>query len=233
MLSGALEEDVIEEGETNEEFTKRKRDEIKKILHEGKVQGQFVGNGQENCTQVFRKVDKEWVFWIKRQDMLFEARKQSLRTLRAVQQAKEKEASCLTMVWPVIALQQTDTRLLPFAIIFYNNIRDFEANVLSKTHDVELEQVNGLRSNDARPDIRDTNPNAHKIHLSTGKIFKKHLLEKKRPHNHECRTWNLHPTPLLYERAGPGMSHVSKTSDWTYCKSIWRTLWEKSDMDPR
>ena len=36
-MSGALKENVIEEGETNEEFTKRKRDERKKTLYEGKV----------------------------------------------------------------------------------------------------------------------------------------------------------------------------------------------------
>ena len=40
MLSGALKENVIEEGETKEQFTKR--DERKKTLHEGKIQGQFV-----------------------------------------------------------------------------------------------------------------------------------------------------------------------------------------------
>ena len=37
MLSGALKENV--EGETKEEFTKRKRDERKKTLHEEKLQG--------------------------------------------------------------------------------------------------------------------------------------------------------------------------------------------------
>ena len=42
VQSGALKENVIEEGETKEEFTKRKRDERKKSLHEGKLQGQFV-----------------------------------------------------------------------------------------------------------------------------------------------------------------------------------------------
>ena len=42
MLSGALKENVIEDVETKEEFTKRKRDEIKKNSHEGKLQGQFV-----------------------------------------------------------------------------------------------------------------------------------------------------------------------------------------------
>ena len=57
MLSGALKENVIEEGETKEEFKKRKRDERKKTLHEGMLQGQFVEKKQEHCTQVFRKVD--------------------------------------------------------------------------------------------------------------------------------------------------------------------------------
>ena len=33
---------MIEEGETEVEFTKRKSDERKKTLHEGKLQGQFV-----------------------------------------------------------------------------------------------------------------------------------------------------------------------------------------------
>ena len=43
MQSGALKEYVIEEGETKEEFTRRKNDERRKTLHEGKFQGQFVG----------------------------------------------------------------------------------------------------------------------------------------------------------------------------------------------
>ena len=42
MLSGALKQNVIEERETKEEFTKRKMDERKKTLHEGKLQGQYV-----------------------------------------------------------------------------------------------------------------------------------------------------------------------------------------------
>ena len=42
MLSGALKENVIDEGETKEKVTKRKRDERKKNLHEGKLQGKFV-----------------------------------------------------------------------------------------------------------------------------------------------------------------------------------------------
>ena len=43
---------TIEEGETKEEFTKRKKGGKKKIFPEGKL----------HCTQSFRKVDKEWVF---------------------------------------------------------------------------------------------------------------------------------------------------------------------------
>ena len=42
MLSGALKENVIEVGETKEEFTKRKRNERKKTVHEGELQGHFV-----------------------------------------------------------------------------------------------------------------------------------------------------------------------------------------------
>ena len=41
MLSGALKENVLEEGDTKEEFTKRKRVEKKKTLHEGNLQGKF------------------------------------------------------------------------------------------------------------------------------------------------------------------------------------------------
>ena len=53
---------MIEEGETKEEFTKRKRDERKKTLHQGKLQRQFAEKTRKHCTRVFRKVDKEWVF---------------------------------------------------------------------------------------------------------------------------------------------------------------------------
>ena len=42
MLGGALNENVIEVGETKGEFTKRKGDERNKTLHEGKLRGQFV-----------------------------------------------------------------------------------------------------------------------------------------------------------------------------------------------
>ena len=38
MLSGELKENVIEEGETKEEFTKRKSDKGRR--HEGKLEGQ-------------------------------------------------------------------------------------------------------------------------------------------------------------------------------------------------
>ena len=41
MLSGALKENAIEQGETKEEFIKRKRDERNKTLHEGNLQRQF------------------------------------------------------------------------------------------------------------------------------------------------------------------------------------------------
>ena len=41
ILTEALKENVIEEGETKEEVIKRKRDERKKTLHNGKLQGQF------------------------------------------------------------------------------------------------------------------------------------------------------------------------------------------------
>ena len=41
-LSGSLKENVIEEGETKEESTERKRDERKKTLHEEKLQGKFM-----------------------------------------------------------------------------------------------------------------------------------------------------------------------------------------------
>ena len=37
MWSGALKENVIEEGETKKEFTKREMDERKRTLHEGKL----------------------------------------------------------------------------------------------------------------------------------------------------------------------------------------------------
>ena len=52
---GTLKQNVIEEGETKEEFTKRKRVKERRLtLHDGKY--------QEPCTQVFMKVDMEWVF---------------------------------------------------------------------------------------------------------------------------------------------------------------------------
>ena len=54
MLSGALKENVNEEAETKEEFTKRKMDERKKTFHEGKLQGQFVEKS--------RNIDKQWGF---------------------------------------------------------------------------------------------------------------------------------------------------------------------------
>ena len=55
--SGALKENVIEEVETKEEFTKWKRDERKKTLHEGKLQGQFV----EKTRNIAHKFSEKWI----------------------------------------------------------------------------------------------------------------------------------------------------------------------------
>ena len=57
MLSGALVENVIEEGDTKEEFTKRKRDGRKKTLHEGKLQGQFV----EKTSNIAHMFSGKWI----------------------------------------------------------------------------------------------------------------------------------------------------------------------------
>ena len=57
MLSGALKENVIEEGETKEEFTKRKIDERKKTLHEEKLQGEFV----EKTRNIAHKFSGKWI----------------------------------------------------------------------------------------------------------------------------------------------------------------------------
>ena len=70
MLSGTLKENVIEEGETKEELSKRKRDERKKNLHEGKLHRQFVEflkketdgmllAAQEQALRVNAKIDKQ------------------------------------------------------------------------------------------------------------------------------------------------------------------------------
>ena len=55
MLSEALKENVIEEGETKEEFSKMKRDESKKARA-------ICIKNPGTLTQVFRKVDKDCVF---------------------------------------------------------------------------------------------------------------------------------------------------------------------------
>ena len=73
--SGALKENVIEEGETKKEFTKRKRDERKKDkidFKRRKVTRTICRENQEHCTQVFMKVYTE--------GMLFSAQEQALRT---------------------------------------------------------------------------------------------------------------------------------------------------------
>ena len=54
MLSRALNENLIEEGEKKEEFYKSKKDERKKALHEGKLQGQFVEKTR-NIEHEFRR----------------------------------------------------------------------------------------------------------------------------------------------------------------------------------
>ena len=79
MLSGALKENVIEEGETKEEFTKKKRDERKKTLHEGKLEGHFV----EKTRNVAHKFSGKWIrngFLKETEGMLFAAQEEALRT---------------------------------------------------------------------------------------------------------------------------------------------------------
>ena len=78
MLSGALKENV---GETKEEFTKRKRDERKKTLHEGKFLGQFV----EKTSNIAHEFSGKWIRngFLKKETgegMLFAAQEQALRT---------------------------------------------------------------------------------------------------------------------------------------------------------
>ena len=48
MLSGALKDSVIEEGGTKEEFTKRKRNERKKTLDEGKLTRKIYRDDRDN-----------------------------------------------------------------------------------------------------------------------------------------------------------------------------------------
>ena len=56
ILSEALKENITEEGETNEECTKRERHERKNILHEGKLKGQFV----ENTGNIAHEFSRKW-----------------------------------------------------------------------------------------------------------------------------------------------------------------------------
>ena len=80
MLGEALKENVIEEGETKNGFIKRKRDEWKKTLHEGKLQGQFL----EKTRNIAHEFSGKWIrngFLKKEKEgMLFAAQEQARRT---------------------------------------------------------------------------------------------------------------------------------------------------------
>ena len=78
MLSGEQKEMVIEDGETKEEFTKKKRDERKKTLHKGKLQGQLA----EKTRNIAHKFSGKWIRFLNKETegMLFAAREQALRT---------------------------------------------------------------------------------------------------------------------------------------------------------
>ena len=80
MLSGALKENVIVEGETKEKSTKRKRVEREKTLHEGKLQGQFV----QKTRNIAHKFSGKWIRngFLKKETegMLFAVQEQALRT---------------------------------------------------------------------------------------------------------------------------------------------------------
>ena len=71
---------MIEDGETKEEFTKRKMDERKKTLNEGKLQGQLV----EKTRNIAPKFSGKWIRngFLKKEieDMLFATQEQALRT---------------------------------------------------------------------------------------------------------------------------------------------------------
>ena len=88
MLSGALKE----EGETKEEFTKRKRDERKKTLHEGKLQGQFV----EKTRNIAHEFSGKWIRngFLKKETegMLFAAQEQAL-TKNQFNQSKYRQTT--------------------------------------------------------------------------------------------------------------------------------------------
>ncbi|XP_066931552.1 uncharacterized protein [Clytia hemisphaerica] len=117
-----------------------------------------------------------------------------------------------------------------FVIIRHNNIRDFEAGLLSEVHrDVEIEpplqpidgeRVGGLNGDNARPDVRArgvwrpgqnayfdvrvTNTNSQsQVQVSTQKTLEKHEREKKRQYNH--RVMNIEHgtfTPLIFSVTG-------------------------------
>ena len=80
MLSGALKDNVIEEGETKEESRNRKRDERNKTLHEGKLRGKFL----EKTRNIAHGFPEKWVKngFLKNETggMLFAAQEQALTT---------------------------------------------------------------------------------------------------------------------------------------------------------
>ena len=80
MLSGALKENAIEEGETKEEFRKRKRDGRKKNLHEGKLQGQFVEKTRNIAHEYSGKRIRNVFFKKETESMLFAAQEHAVRT---------------------------------------------------------------------------------------------------------------------------------------------------------
>ena len=81
MLSGALKEYVCNRGGRNKiGVHERKRDEQKKTLHEGKLQGQFV----KKTRNIAHKFSGKWIRngFLKKETegMLFAAQEQALRT---------------------------------------------------------------------------------------------------------------------------------------------------------
>ena len=80
MLSGALKENVFEEGETKEEFTRRKRDERKKNLHEGKLQGQVVEKTKNIAHNFSGMLIRNGFLKKETEGMLFAAQEQALST---------------------------------------------------------------------------------------------------------------------------------------------------------
>ena len=80
MLSGALKENVIEDGESKEDFTKRKRDEGKKTWHTGRLQGQFVEGTKDIADELSGKWIKNAFLKKETEGMVFAAQEQALRT---------------------------------------------------------------------------------------------------------------------------------------------------------